>query len=209
MKPEIFAYRSEFFRRAAESTAKKQGCDIGLVYGCISGLDAIWNTPDHMDDVREVTEHFNEAAQHAKKLHRSITLMTEAQRRELTVAGCVTVFQIEHLADVLAQDATTLKSWSRTRFRTGGRNLAAYDVAELMRRIFRRQRRRITFGLQPNSDHPSTEFGRAVRDALGDFGVKAGWRRPAQEAFDNQRQIQERLSRICEAKHQRELSQGQ
>ncbi len=203
MIPEIFSDHSEFFHRAAETTAKRQSCDVGLIYDCRYGLDGIWNTPDHLTAVTDITHHFNEAATFAKKLHRALTLMTEAQRKELIVAGCVTTFQVEHLADVLAQDAVNLKEWSRTRIRKGGRNPAAYDVAELMRRVFRRQGRRITYGTEPNSDHPSTEFGIAVLHALGDFGIKAGWRGPAREAFDKQGRIQNRLRLICEARRLR------
>ncbi|WP_143710421.1 hypothetical protein [Tabrizicola sp. TH137] len=203
MKPEIFGDQSEFFHRAAQSIARRLNCDVQVVYSCMVGLDAIWNTPAHLDAVNEVTTHFNEAARHAKHLHRALSLMTEAQRRELTVAGCVTVFQVEHLADVLAQDVSDLSNWSRTRIRKGGRNPAAYDVAELIRRIFRRQRIKITLGTEPNSDQPSTDFGRAVLHSLGDFGIKAGWRGPAREAFDKQREIEWRLSRICEARRLR------
>jgi hypothetical protein len=199
MKPEIFTDRSDFFHQAAEATAKRQNCSVDLVYACMSGLDGIWNSPDHLDSVSEVTAHFNDAARFAKRLHRAITLMTPSQRNELIVAGCVTTFQIEHLADVLAQDATSLSDWSRTRLRKGGKNLAAYDVAEMMRRLFRRQRRRITYGTEPTSDLPSTDFGRAVRAALGDFGVKSGWRSPARQAYDTQFSIGRRLALIGEA----------
>lgn len=197
MKPEIFADSSEFFEQAVKAMAIRNRCSTELIYQCADGLDGIWNTPDHLDSVREVTGHFNDAAQYAKRLHRALTLMTESQRKDLEVAGCVTTYQIEHLADVLSQDARSLSDWSRTRIRTGGRNLAAYDVAEMTRRLFRRQRRRITFGTVANSDTPSTDFCREVQAALGDFGVKAGWRGPAREAHDRQLAISQRLARIC------------
>lgn len=206
MTPEIFPEQSDFFHKAAESVAGDLGCTVDLVYTCMGKLDAVYNQPEHLDAVSEVTHHFNDAAKFARRLHWELTLLTPSQRKDLEVAGCVTVFQLEHLADVLNQDAKGLSSWSRKRIRTGGRNLAAYDVSELIRRIFRRQRRAITFGTSGETDNPSTAFGRAVCRALGHFGVKAGWRRPAMEAFDKQRRIQERMRRICEARQARGLN---
>jgi hypothetical protein len=149
----------------------------------------------HLDATKDITNAFNEAARHAKNLHRSITLMTPPQRRELDVAGCVTSFQLEHLADVLAQDALNLKEWSRNSIRTGGRNPAAYAVASGVRRLFRRMRRPNTFGRNTDGG-PSTYFGRTVQFTIGAFGVKVDWQGPTKKGREKQEEVNERFIRI-------------
>lgn len=194
--PEVFPIQHELVTAAHNSIAQLLSCSVQQVDLCFLGLGIVpYDTPEHLEAVGKVTHAFNEAARHAANLTRAINRMTEAQRRELVVAGCVTNYQIEHLADVLAQDAESLKQWSRTRIRTGGRNLAAHSVALAMRRLFRRLRREITFGQHPGGG-PSTDFGKAVEFAIGAFGLKANWRRPAQEARDVQSTIIQRYNRI-------------
>lgn len=194
--PEIFYIAEGITENAMSDIAKYMTCrdlDVDRAFRGLGGIS--YTTPTHLDSVKEVTHSFNEAARHAQNLTRSISRMTESQKRELVVAGCVTFFQIEHLADVLAQDATSLKEWSRTRIRTGGRNPAAYAISEAMRRLFRQQRLDITFGQYPEGG-PSTNFGKAVQFALGSFGEKSDWRRPTEEARNKQREINQRFAAI-------------
>lgn len=206
MTPEIFEDESDFIHLAAETTAKRLQCHVDLVYACMTGLDLSYTTPEHLERVKEVTGHLNEAARHARRLHSSLKRMTDTQRNDLLIAGCVTVFQVEYLASVLESDTFSLAGFSKAQDRTGGRNPAAYAVSELVRRIFRRQRRKITFGTDPNSDLPSTDFGWSVLNALGDFGIQIGWRGPAKDAHSKHRDIENRLARICQGRQKRLLS---
>ena len=81
--------------------------------------------------------------------------------------------------------------WSTEHDRRGGRNPAAYIVAEGIRRVFRRQRWAVTFG--QTEGFPSTNFGRAVEFSLRAFGLAANWRNPTSEAFKKQNAIEARL----------------
>ncbi len=194
--PEIFPTLHDETSSALQKIASYVGADENLIGSCFYGGDfSLYDTPDHLDSVKSVTHAFNEAARHARNLHRAITRMTPSQRAEINVAGCVTSFQIEHLADVLAQDAESLAGWSRTKIRTGGRNPAAYGVASGVYRIFRRLRKDITFG-QNADGGPSTDFGKTVQFALGAFGIKADWRRPAQSERDRFFNISTRYERL-------------
>ena len=194
--PEIFPVTNDGYSNAINDIAKFVGAESILVNHCISTSGEVeYDTPGHLDAVNGVTHSFNDAARHAKNLHRALTLMTPSQRKELIVAGCASMYQIEHLADVLTQDAKSLQDWSRSRIRTGGKNLAAYGMAKAMRHLFRRLRREVTFG-QDQGGGPSTDFGKTVQFTIGAFGIKADWRRPAQHERDFQRQINERFHRV-------------
>ena len=195
--PELFTDLNDETSNAIEDIARFVGADPFFVGNCMVNDGSILDeTPSHMDAVKEATNSLNEAARHAQNLLRSMTQLTPAQHLAHGAAGCVTTFQLEHLAYVLADDTKDLKEWSRNRQRTGGRNLAAYGVAKSIRRLFRRLRKEITFGQHPDGG-PSTEFGKTVQYAIGAFGIKADWRRPTQEEREVQRKINERYYRIA------------
>lgn len=193
MEEHIFPDRSELIHRGVQALAKRMGCSEALIDASIGSLDLAWSSPEHLNRVDETTHHFNRAARLARELARAMAMMTEGQKTDLAVAGAATSYQVEHLADVLAGDATSLATWSRDRFRRGGRNIAAYNVAELVRRVARRMRLKITYGAD-SFGAPSTEFGRMVQFALGEFGVKASWRGPTREAVDCQASYAARIS---------------
>ena len=127
--------------------------------------------------------------------------LSPEERDSLIVAGAPTFHQIEFLRDTLSTDALSLENWSSRRNRIGGRNPAAYIISEGMRRVFRRLRKKITYG-NNGSGGPSTEFGREVEYALGAFGVRADWRRPTEEATNTQGKIAARLLK-CQVQKRR------
>lgn len=189
----IFPVRADEMERGIVALSRRLSCDYDLVQTCFGSLDIAWATPKHLREVDETTHHFNRAAQLARQLHREMARMSVGQRNDLAVYGAVTLYQVEHLADVLAADATSLRDWSRTKIRTGGRNNSAHNVAELVRRLFRRLRKKITYGAD-DKGFPSTEFGKTVEFALGEFGIKANWRSPTREAVDRQHAYQARIN---------------
>jgi hypothetical protein len=184
--------------------ASRFGCDEYLVHDAFRGLGVPeWEIPTHLDTVKKTTHALNEAARHANNLLRAMLKLSQEERDSLIVAGAPTFHQIEFLRDTLSSDALGLKSWSSRRHRGGGRNPAAYIIAEGMRRVFRRLRKNITYGNQHDGG-PSTEFGREVKFALGAFGVLSDWRRPTEEASNKHGKIRARMIECQMAKQRRE-----
>lgn len=195
MTDEIFPAAEDDGCEPYRKIGRTLACDENLVVDCFSGLGIPeWESPAHLDAVKRVTHSLNNAARHADNLLHAMHRLSQQEIQSLVVSGAVTFQQIEFLRDVLTGDATELKSWSSSRQRGGGRNPAAYIAAEGMRRLFRRLRRPITFGIHPEGG-PSTDFGRAVEYAIGAFGIRADWRRPAEKAFEKQNGIKARLAR--------------
>lgn len=183
------------------SLAQHLGCHECDVHAAFRGVEVPeWNIPAHLSEVKATTHALNTAARHAKNLYQALGSLDESERADLLVAGCVTIHQVEHLLFVLTGNANGLQDWLKGRNRQGGRNPAAYAVGEGVRRLFRRSRRNITYGLSASGE-PSTDFCRAVEFGLGAFGIKADWRGPARAAHDRQLGISNRhfqILRRCE-----------
>lgn len=153
-----------------------------------------WETPNHLNAVKSATNELNRCAGYAESLLRPMKGLPNIDVENLRDAGTVTIEQISHLHAVLSGDANSLDTWRKQRNRAGGRNPGAYIVSEGIRRLFRKQRKPITFGQLPEGG-PSTEFCRCVAQSLGDFGILSDWRGPARAAFDKQTAISGRLNR--------------
>lgn len=186
--------------------AAKWDTDEYTVSDAFRGVSPEWASPEHLDTVKHCAGELNRAARASERLIRILRGLPHSEYEMLITAGCVTIQQLEHLRDVLAADADNL-----TRFqgepgnqRRGGRNPAAYHVAERMRRLFRRLRKRITYGVDGEiSGEPSTDFCRGVEHAIGAFGIRADWRGPAREAWEKQLRIENRLRTCAMKKWQR------
>lgn len=179
--------------------ARHVGCKEDDVWRAFQGLSVPeWEIPQHLDAVKSRTFALNAAARKAKDLQSAMDRLSNDELADLQVAGAVTIWQVEHLHMVLAGHATSLRDWHNNRNRRGGRNPGAYMAAEGIRRLYRRLRKKITFGQHPEGG-PSTDFGRAVEFAIGEFGIRADWRNPAQESFGKQSRIQARLARCAHA----------
>ncbi|WP_146111583.1 hypothetical protein [Defluviimonas denitrificans] len=196
MTEDIFPESDDDGCEPFRSIAAHVHCSEDDVFAAFAGLPVPeWITPTHLQSVRAATQRWNEAARHARNLQHTLMRLTDHERVQLRVAGAVTVEQIAHLQSVLDGDAKNLNEWLTSQPRAGRENIAAAAVAEGIRRLFRRRRKRITFGQHPEGG-PSTEFGRAVEFSIGAFGVLADWRRPAQKAKEKQDDIQGRLMSI-------------
>ena len=159
-----------------------------MVYSAFRGLRTPeYVSSEHLSLVKRRATEVNAAAKAARKLALAMRELPENERHQFLVNGTPTVFQIECLADVLANHANNLENWQKTKNRRGGRNPGAHLVAEGVRRLFRRQRLRITFGQDSNG--PTTDFCRSVEAALGEFGIRHGWRQPARAAYLKQLDI--------------------
>lgn len=177
--------------------AARMGCNEYFVNDAFRGLEVPeWLTPKHLRTVQENTSGLNDTARHARNLLDAMWRLSADERDMLRNAGAVTPQQIEHLHWAIESDEKYLRDWLKMHARPGGKNIAAYAVSEGMRRLFRRMRKSITYGLSPSGD-PSTDFCREVRFAIGAFGIVTGWRGPANAAYQKQLQIQGRMVRCA------------
>jgi hypothetical protein len=168
--------------------------DIGVIWSGYDGLEVPeWADSQHLDVVKRNAFVLNEAARRAGHLLSTLRRLTPNEYELIVQSGAVTVHQIEHLVEVLSRDSVSLGAFTGRFNRTGGKNPAASIIAEATRKIFRRLRKKITFGQHPDGG-PSTEFGRCVEFSLGQFGINADWRRPAQGAAEKQNAIQSRMN---------------
>lgn len=194
--PPIFPAAEDDGCEPCRQIANKLNCTEHEVIDAFSGLEIPeWSTPEHYEAVKISTLAINESARLAEKLIESLERLPSETREDLIISGAVSLYQIEYLAALLAEDAKSLEDWRKSRYSGGRINPAAHIVAEGMRRLFRRRRKPITFGQADSGGGPSTEFGRAVEFALAAFGVRANWLRAAEKAYQKQEAIQARRGR--------------
>lgn len=170
------------------------GCHENDVHDAFSGLDVPeWLASEHHEAVKERAKSFNRAARSASSLLTALRSLSNHDLQMLEQSGAVTLYQLEHLHWALEKDNKDLKDWLAERGRPGGKNIAAYEIAEGIRRLFRRRRLNVAFGQSPNSGDPSTKFGQTVERAIAAFGLVADWRGPAKAAKEKQSRIEGRL----------------
>lgn len=174
--------------------AQRWGTDENTASDAFRGVEVPeWASPEHLDTVKGCAGDLNRAARVTEKLIEIIRGLPESERDMLITDGCVTIEQLQHLCNVLADDASYLTRFYKApaNARHGGRNPAAYAIAEGMRRLFRWLRKPITFGCS-DFGLPTTDYCKGVEHALGAFGVRANWRGPARESWEKQLQIKNR-----------------
>lgn len=171
------------------------GCSIDQVAQAFIGLEfPEYARSEHLDIVHSRVRTLNRAAAKAQDLLLELGDLPADAWEYLLFRGTVTLQQVEYLADALNNNGASLNDWYSGKNRRGGRNVAAYVVAEGTRRAFRRCRASITFG--EADGHPSTAFGRAVEDTIAAFGIRSNWKGPTKEAWSKQRSIEQRLGRV-------------
>ncbi|WP_420557922.1 hypothetical protein [Roseovarius sp.] len=159
--------------------AWRLNCSEELIDACSKGLGVPeWISSKHIDQVKEEIDALNKARQSAKNLARHLSRLDPESQQLLVQAGCITMYQIDKLAEELGRDIGQLDKFRATHPRPGGRNPAAYAVAKLVHRAFRVLGKPITWGVFEGS--PSTEYGQTVDYAFGLFGIDSDWRRPAE-----------------------------
>lgn len=170
------------------------------VSNCFDGLHiATWADAAHLSVLAHSTRALNKLENHLVQAIKAMRALHPDDIESLLGAGCPTIQQLDKFVLVLRQEGDDKKRWASQFDRRGGLNPGADLVAEGIRRVFRRNRWKITYGQKPDSDEPSTDFCRAVQYAIGSFGIVAGWRGPAQRSYNKQASIDNRLFRI----HQR------
>ena len=198
-------YVGELFKEWKYENGRDPYDDIGEYLGldpyhvarCFSGLPiADWADTKHLNALIRSTRALNKLESHLARAIEAMRSLHPDDTESLVEAGCPTIQQLDNFVVVLRQDGRFKTRWTSQFDRKGGRNPGAHIVAEGVRRVFRRNRWKITFGLAPNSDEPSTHFCRAVQYSIGSFGIVAGWRGPAQVAYNKHAEISNRLFHI-------------
>jgi hypothetical protein len=202
--PPVFPDVSDHTYEAHLAIAKRLGCDEFQVGAAFKRAAPQWITPAHFDALKQRTLALNEAARLADRLHKTMRRLPSDAIDNLISEGAITIPQIEYLGSLLSGESKNYDEWRNMRYSGGRTNPAANDIAEGMRRLFRRLRKPITFGQSDSGDGPSTEFGRAVEFALGAFGVNAHWRRAAEKAYRKQQKIEGRRCRCALWKFERD-----
>ena len=188
-------YPSADWKDPFEVIAEKLQCSKDSVYQAFSGLEIPdWSDPKHLDRIQGEMAALNRARLHTEKLIFRLNELSDSSRNGLQMSACPNSVQLGLLVKELSGQKEYLERFSRNQSRQGGRNPGAYIVAEGMRRLFRRQRWKITWGQVEG--FPSTKFGRAVEFGLNSFGILANWRGPTEEAFRRQVNISDRLFRM-------------
>lgn len=202
MIPHLFdEAATERFSEACHNIAEKIDCDPLLVAREFDKLDLIESAkPEFLDILKKQTHKVNEAARHGENFLNALRRLPEDELKYYMETGYPTRYQIQLLVELLSGNYEALQGYRKRFKRTGGSNPAAHIVAFGVVRIFRRIRRKVTLGQSPEGG-PSTDFGHAVRFALGEFGVRADWRRPAEAATRKYFAAEERLARCTARRH--------
>jgi hypothetical protein len=186
--------------------ANRWETDEGLVFDAFRGLALPeWSTSEHLDILKLHAGTLNRAARCAEKLIELLgSDLPEEERAMLRSAGCISVEQLIHLRNTLEADASSYSDVlsAPSMSRRGGRSPAIYEIAEGMRRLFRRLRKPISFG---RNDYglPTGDFCKGVEHAIGVFGIRKDWSGPAREAYEKQLRIKHRLDNCLMNRHSR------
>lgn len=187
--------------------ASDDGCEpfraIGAYLNCsefevasaFAGLRAPeWSTPEAKSNQEKSSRALNKCTAELEKLIKAYSALSDEDYQLAIEAGGITRPQLRATKEIFASHSASMSRCYGEDGRKGGRNIAAYTVAEGIRRLFRRKRRPIGWGI--TEGYPSTPFGRAVEFSLGEFGVISGWRGATEAAYKKQKKMEGRLMAI-------------
>jgi len=186
-EPKIFldGPSSERLEKWRLEIASEIGCSVEVVKSAGYFLEIVeWNKSETLlkfvnteKILVSAMDHFLKAVSHLDQLDCQIS---EELQKEGSIPDLDTLMAqligIKHAINFFAE--------FRTIPRTGGKNLAAYLVGDVVANIYRMIDRPVTFGQTDGA--PSTPFGRSVQHALSVTGISADWRGPAREAWDTE-----------------------
>jgi hypothetical protein len=179
----------------------KLNCDEYKVMDAFSGMRSPeWSTPIVKDNQKASTIALNRCALRVDQLIKAYSDLSQEDYQLSLQAGCVTIEQLRATHKAISSHGHTMGNWYSEGDRRGGRNIAAYTISEGIRRLFRRLRLPLTWGVS-ESGLPSTPFGRAVEFSLGEFGIISDWRGPTKDAWKKQKKIEGRLMAFHLSRH--------
>ena len=158
-----------------------------------------WADARHLDDIKKNAHAANRLVRALEATAEAMAALSPDFREDLVGAGVVTLPQIQYALQRVNEDSKWLATVAGEFERTGGRNPGADLIAEGLRLLFQRLRRPVTWGIFEG--HPTGEFCRAVEFSIAEFGIRAGWRGPADRAYRKHLTRQNRLSERKIRKH--------
>lgn len=154
---------------------------------------------DRMDSVelKRDLEYLNGALSHTKKAANELDQLSNNEQITQTLAEGLILIQLNETIDKLQSAIHSRRLLNTDSPNSSGRNDKAHALANMTIRIFKMSGWNVSFGTDPVSGDPNTNYCKAVKKALEIFNARssnvrndtliANWRSPALEEFKKYR----------------------
>jgi len=169
-------------------------CEPSLVQKSYEESGAI-RLLDRMDSIelKRDLEYLNDALSHTKKAANELDQLSNNEQITQTLAEGLILTQLNETIDKLQSAIHSRRLLNTESPNSSGRNDKAHALANMTIRIFKMSGWNVSFGTDPVSGDPNTNYCKAVKKALEVFDARssnvrndtliANWKSPALEEF--------------------------
>ena len=169
-------------------------CEPSLVQKSYEESGAI-RLLDRMDSIelKRDLEYLNDALSHTKKAANELDQLSNNEQITQTLAEGLILKQLNETIDKLQSAIHSRRLFNTESPNSSGRNDKAHALANMTIRIFKMSGWNVSFGTDPVSGDPNTNYCKAVKKALEVFDARssnvrndtliANWKSPALEEF--------------------------
>ena len=169
-------------------------CEPSLVQKSYEESGAI-RLLDRMDSIelKRDLEYLNDALSHTKKAAHELDQLSNNEQITQTLAEGLILKQLNETIDKLQSAIHSRRLLNTESPNSSGRNDKAHALANMTIRIFKMSGWNVSFGTDPVSGDPNTNYCKAVKKALEVFDARssnvrndtliANWKSPALEEF--------------------------
>ena len=169
-------------------------CEPSLVQKSYEESGAI-RLLDRMDSIelKRDLEYLNDALSHTKKAANELDQLSNNEQITQTLAEGLILKQLNETIDKLQSAIHSRRLLNAESPNSSGRNDKAHALANMTIRIFKMSGWNVSFGTDPVSGDPNTNYCKAVKKALEVFDARssnvrndtliANWKSPALEEF--------------------------
>lgn len=169
-------------------------CEPSLVQKSYEESGAI-RLLDRMDSIelKRDLEYLNDALSHTKKAANELDQLSNNEQITQTLAEGLILKQLNETIDKLQSAIHSRRLLNTESPNSSGRNDKAHALANMTIRIFKMSGWNVSFGTDPVSGDPNTNYCKAVKKALEVFDARssnvrndtliANWKSPALEEF--------------------------
>ena len=169
-------------------------CEPSLVQKSYEESGAI-RLLDRMDSIelKRDLEYLNDALSHTKKAANELDQLSNNEQITQTLAEGLILKQLNETIDKLQSAIHSRRLLNTESPNSSGRNDKAHALANMTIRIFKMSGWNVSFGTNPVSGDPNTNYCKAVKKALEVFDARssnvrndtliANWKSPALEEF--------------------------
>ena len=169
-------------------------CEPSLVQKSYEESGAI-RLLDRMDSIelKRDLEYLNDALSHTKKAANELDQLSNNEQITQTLAEGLILKQLNETIDKLQSAIHSRRLLNTESPNSSGRNDKAHALANMTIRIFKMSGWNVSFGTDPVSGDPNTNYCKAVKKALEIFDARstnvrndtliANWKSPALEEF--------------------------